>query len=70
MRYILIFILDIFTFIVTIFDRVNEYKDFKNTDEGFIHNLMDYEYKDRFRLEWEKVLSSIPISLNDLKKSI
>ncbi len=68
MRYILIFILDIFTFIVTIFDRVNEYKDFKNTDEGFIHNLMDYEYKDRFRLEWEKVLSSIPISLNDLKK--
>ncbi len=68
MKYVLTFIWDIFTFIIAIFDKVKEYRRYKLLDDGFIHNRMDYEYKNRFRLEWGKVLSSIPITLNDLKK--
>ena len=65
-RYLAYLFCDVLAFIVTIFDRIDEYSSYKLIDETSIHNLMQFNYKEEFRLEWKKTLLFTCIDLEDI----
>ena len=68
LKYIFYWTWDKITFIVNAPDRINEFSKYQNAHDGFIYNLTDYWYKERFRGEWQKVLSHTKITLYQVNR--